>query len=183
MISLAMVEIDNSTHIILSGGRFVIRGIPGSAAPWPCTEVLIKRGQSLCRCGLGKERHGGSVETPTWMIEPATCCRLPIMAEPIASCDALLEVKALLHVALGSAIDAVLHAPHRPVRAAGGADATVSQSPATLATDTVRSAPPASGASGAPTRRPRKDHPIGGRATPRSREPHASRRRRGTGGV
>src|SRR5207247_10574129 len=51
-------------------------------------EVLVKRGQSLCRCGLEEERNRRAVEIPTWMIEPAARCRLRVMAAPTASCDA-----------------------------------------------------------------------------------------------
>src|SRR5262249_16227861 len=72
--------------------------------PWhPCFgrtvavyEVFIKRGQSLGRCGLEEERNGRSVEIPAWMLEPATCCRLRMMAVPTVNCDALLALKALL---------------------------------------------------------------------------------------
>jgi hypothetical protein len=70
-----------------------------------------------------------------------------MMAVPTVSCDALLALKALL-----GTVDVVLQAQHRPVLAAGGADATVSQSTATLATHPVPSAPPASIASGVPVR-------------------------------
>ena len=146
-------------------------------------EVFIKRGQSLSLCGFEEERHGRSVEIPTWMLEPATCCRLRMMAVPTVSCDALLELKALLQAALRPTIDVVLQAQHRPVLAAGGADATVSQSTATLATDAVPSAPPASVASGVPARHPREDHQIGSSAAPCSRQPRGRRRQRGRGGA
>jgi hypothetical protein len=39
-------------------------------------EVLVKYGHSVCRCGLEEERTRRSVEIPTWMFEPAACCRL-----------------------------------------------------------------------------------------------------------
>src|SRR2546425_8734602 len=106
-----------------------------------------------------------------------------MMAVPTVSCDALLALKALLRAAPRPAVDVVLQAQHRPLLAAGGADATVSQSTATLATHPVPSAPPASVASGVPARHPREDHQVAGRATPRSRQSGGRRRRRGTGGA
>ena len=62
-------------------------------------EVFIKRGQSLSLCGLEEERLRPSVEIPTWMLDPATCCRLRMMPNPTVSCDALLELQALLQTA------------------------------------------------------------------------------------
>src|SRR5881628_870302 len=140
-------------------------------------EVVTKRGQSLCRCGLEEERIGRSVEIPTWMLEPATCCRLRTMAVPTVSGDALLALKTLLQ-SPRSAVDLVLQAQHRPLLAAGGADATVGQSTATLATHALPSTPPASTASDVPARYPREDHQVAGRAVPRARPPHGRRRRR-----
>src|SRR5262249_17376224 len=127
-------------------------------------EVFTRRGQSLCRCGLGEERPDRRVEFPTWMLESATCCRLHLMAVPTPSSDALRELKALLQVVLGPAIDGVLQAQHRPLRAAGGADAPVNQSTASFASDAVPSAAPSSVASDVSARDPRTDHPVGGGA-------------------
>jgi len=59
------------------------------------------------------------------MVEPAACCRLRVMAAPTVSCDALLELKALLRTAQRPDPSVVLQARHRPLLAAGGADATV----------------------------------------------------------
>jgi len=123
-------------------------------------EVFIKRGQSLRLCGFEKERHGRSVEIPTWMLEPAACCRLRMMAAPTVSCDALRALKAFLRTAARPTVDVRLQAQHRPVLAAGGADAPVTQSTSTLATDAVPSGPPASVASGVPARHPRKDRAM-----------------------
>src|SRR5262249_2124550 len=142
-------------------------------------EVFIKRGQSLSRCGLEEERNGRSVEIPTWMLEPATCCRLRTMAMPTVSCDALLALKALLR----TDVDLGLQAQHRRLDARGGADATVSPSAASLATQPVPSAPPVSIASDVPARHPRADHQVAGRAAPRVRPPRGRRRRRGRGGA
>src|SRR5215831_5883552 len=146
-------------------------------------EVLAKRGQSLCRCGFEDERSVRSVEIPTWMLEPAACCRLPMMAVPTVSSDALMALKALLRTVPGPAVDVVLQAQHRSSLDAGGADVTVRSSHATLATDAVSTAPPVSAASDVPIRHPREDNQVAGRAAPRARARRGHRRRRGRGGA
>ena len=73
-------------------------------------------------------QHHRSIEIPTWMFEPAACCRLRVMTVPTVGCDALLELKALLRAAQRPAqrpdSDGVLQAQHRSLLTAGGADAT-----------------------------------------------------------
>ena len=86
---MRVVEVDNPRHIILSGRRSVIRGIRFGLTV-AVYEGFIKRGESLCRCGFEEERSVRSIEIPTWMLEPAACCRLRMMAVPAVSCDALL---------------------------------------------------------------------------------------------
>ena len=56
MIPFKMVEVHKSTHIILSGGRSVIRGIRGSAVLWPCTKHSSNVG-SPC-VGAAAEKNG-----------------------------------------------------------------------------------------------------------------------------
>jgi hypothetical protein len=66
------------------------------------------------------------------------------MAAPTVSCDALLELKALLRTAARPDCGVVLQAQHRPLLTAGGADATVSEPTAILSTHTVSSSTQAS---------------------------------------
>jgi len=91
-------------------------------------EKLVKQGHAVCRCGLEEVQHHRSIEIPTWMFEPAACCRLRVMTVPTVGCDALLELKALLRAAQRPAqrpdSDGVLQAQHRSLLTAGGADAT-----------------------------------------------------------
>jgi hypothetical protein len=131
MRSTFVVQVDNPTHIILSYEKSVIRGTHGSVAV-AMYEVLVKQGQSLCRCGLEEERNRRAIEIPTWMFEPAACCRLRVMVVPTVGCDALLELKALRTVPCSDP-GVVLQAQHRSLLAAGGADATVPEPTATFA--------------------------------------------------
>jgi excisionase family DNA binding protein len=85
-------------------------------------ESLVKHGHAVCRCGLEEERNRRSIEIPTWMFEPAACCRLRVMAAPTVSVDALLELQALLRTAPRPAPGVVLQAQHRSLLPAGGAE-------------------------------------------------------------
>jgi hypothetical protein len=131
-------------------------------------EVFVKRGQSVCRCSLEEERNRRAVEIPTWMCEPAARCRLRVMAVPTVSCDALLELKALLRTAQRPDPRVVLQAQHRPLLAAGGADATVSEPTAILSTHAVPSPTPASVVSDVPARHPSEDDQVDSEASPQT---------------
>jgi hypothetical protein len=104
-------------------------------------EVLVKLGQSVCRCGLEEERNRRSIEVPTWMFEVAVCGRLRVMTAPAVSTESLRALQALLRTMSQSVADGVLQAQHRSLPAAGGADAPVRDSPATLATHTLHPVP------------------------------------------
>ena len=123
-------------------------------------EVLVKYGRSVCRCGFEEERTRRSVEIPTWMFEPAACCRLRVMAVPSVGCDALLELKALLRTASRSDPGVVLQAQHRSLLAAGGADARVNEFTTSRTTHAVSSPAFASVVSDVATRDPRKDDQV-----------------------
>jgi hypothetical protein len=105
------------------------------------------------------------------MVEPAACCRLRVMAVPAVSCDALLELKALLRTAPRSDPGVVLQAQHRPLLAAGGADATLSGPTAILSTDSVPSPTQAAVVSDVPARHSRKDDQVAGPTAAATRRP------------
>ena len=104
-------------------------------------EVLVKQGQSVCRCGLEEERNRLAIEVPTWVFEPAACGRLRVMAAPLVSGDALRALQTLLRTVPRPDGGGVLEAQHCSLPAAGGADAPVRDSPATLATYALSSSP------------------------------------------
>jgi hypothetical protein len=144
-------------------------------------EVLVKQGQSVCRCGL-EERNRLSIEVPAWMFEPAACGRLRVMAAPAVDGEALSALQTLLRTVPRSDAGGVLQAQHRSLPAAGGADAPVRDPPATLATHTLSSRPVASVVSDVAPRDPSQDDSVAGAATPRAHRP-TRRGRLGTGGA
>ena len=138
-------------------------------------EVLVKQGQSVCRCGLEEDRSRLAVEIPAWMFEAAACRGLRLLQAPAVSGDALRGVQALLRIVLRSAAGGVLQAQHRSLPAAGGADAPVHDPPATLTTDPVSFPVLAPVVSDTATRHPSEDDPVAGAPASRARRP----RRRG----
>jgi len=120
-------------------------------------EVLVKCGQSVCRCGLEEAGDRRSLEIPTWMFEPAACGRLRLTTVPIVGCDALLELKAVLRAAQRPDHDGVLQAEHRSWLVIGGADATLLEPSTALATDSVSPSPAASAISDISAGHPRED--------------------------
>ena len=143
-------------------------------------EMLVKQGHSVCRCGLEEERTRLSVEIPTWMFEPGACGQLRVMAVPAVSCDALITLQVLLRTVPRPDPGGVLQAQHRSLLAAGGADAPVCDSPATVATHAVSSPSLASVISDVAIRDPGKDDPVTG--APASRACRPRRRRQGGAG-
>jgi hypothetical protein len=139
-------------------------------------EVLVKQGQSVCRCGLEEERNRRAIEVPTWMFEPAACRRLRLMHEPAVNCDALRGVQALLRIVPRSNPSGVLQAQHRSLPAAGGADAPVPDPSATLATDPVSSRTLTSVVSHIPPRHPGEDGSVAGPVASRPRRPRGGGR-------
>src|SRR2546426_222851 len=95
-------------------------------------EVLTRREQTVCRCGLDDERNHRSLEVPLWMFESAACSQLHLTSTPVVDGNALLEVQALLRLA-APADGGVLQAQHRSLISTGGADATGCEPSATLA--------------------------------------------------
>ena len=96
MVPFAMVEVDNPTPIVLSSREVRYPWHPWFGRSVAVYEVLVRHGQSVCRCGLEEERNRLSIEIPTWMFEPAACGRLRVMAVPTVDCDALRALQALL---------------------------------------------------------------------------------------
>jgi hypothetical protein len=145
-------------------------------------EVLVKQGQSVCRCVLEEERNRLSIEVPAWMFEAAACGRLRVMAAPAVSCEALSALQTLLRTLPRSDAGGVLQAQHRSLPAAGGADAPVRDAPATLATHALSSRPVVSVVSDVAPRDPSQDDSVAGAAPPRAPRP-PRRGRLGTGGA
>jgi hypothetical protein len=142
-------------------------------------EALTKGGYAVCRCGFDDERNDRSLEVPAWMFEPAACDHLRLAVTPMVDSHALAALKTLLRTAPRAD---VLQAQHPALSAAGGADATVPNSSATLTANALSSAAAPSGLSGLPPGDTGQDDPLTGPPTPPERRP-AARRRRDAGGA
>jgi hypothetical protein len=122
-------------------------------------EALTKGGHAICRCGVGDQRNDRSLEVPAWMFEAAVCDRLRLADTPFVDCQALIELKAVVPMALRAD---VLQAQHHCLTAAGGADATVPTPSTSLATDAVSSLASAPALSGAAASHPGTDDSTAG---------------------
>jgi hypothetical protein len=60
VVPLVIVEVDNPTPTILSREKSVIRGIPGSVAPWPSTTCSSSTSRRSVAAVLKTIRHVGS---------------------------------------------------------------------------------------------------------------------------
>jgi len=136
-------------------------------------EALTKGGYPVCRCGFDDQRNDRSLEVPAWMFEPAACDHLRLTGTPIVDCHALAELKTRLQTALRAD---VLQAQHPSVNDAGGADATVPNPSASLATDALSSAAAPAAISGPPTGHSGQDDPTAGPPPPPAGRPTARRR-------
>ena len=84
-----MGKVQRTSVVKHYGVRTLLYGtlLPGPWHPWfgrsvTVYEVLVKHGHSVRRCGLEEGRTRRAIEIPTWMFEPAACCRVRVMAVP-----------------------------------------------------------------------------------------------------
>jgi hypothetical protein len=98
--------------------------------PWHRRHVWIREvrtsgGGIVFRCGLEQNRDAGSLEIPQWMFDRAACARIRTTDSPVASTEALSDLKALLAAAAGRRDVDVVEAQHPSLSRVGGADATL----------------------------------------------------------
>lgn len=103
-------------------------------------DVRVTGGQAAVHCGLEQSRLGRAVAIPQWMFDTAICCQMRIAQTPMASAEALLELKALLSAAKRSEQPGiVIEAQHHCLLGEGGADATHTKRRASNAAQAVSS--------------------------------------------
>ena len=122
--------------------------------PWHDRMVTTHRsftrnGRALFCCSTEESLEGRFLEIPQWMFDPAICCRMQLAAVPTVSCEALLDLKAVLQCALPPDRDVVLQAQHPCLLSLGGADAKVTEPTQGLPTQTISSMPSEPGLAGA----------------------------------
>ena len=102
-------------------------------------ESLVRGGQAVHRCILESDDDAAkSVEIPQWMFDRATCCGTRQAERPIVDSAALLQLKALVSVALVAG-ERVLEAQHRSSNGKGDADAKARSSRSQSSTGSVSS--------------------------------------------
>jgi hypothetical protein len=79
-------------------------------------------GRMVVHCGLEPRHESRGVEIPQWMFDTAVCCQMRMVQEPVASIDALRELKALRATGSPASPDPMLQAQHDSLPK-GGADA------------------------------------------------------------
>lgn len=77
----------------------------------------------MFRCVIEESASAPALEIPQWMFDAVVCCRMRMAETPIASAEALLELKRLLSSVPREGADFVLEAQYRSLSCEGGADA------------------------------------------------------------
>ena len=69
----------------------------------------------MAHCGLELRHESPGVEVPQWMVDTAVCCQMSMAQEPVASIDALRELKALRATRSRASPDQMLQTRHDSV--------------------------------------------------------------------
>jgi hypothetical protein len=144
-------------------------------------ETILKQGMVVSRCKLEATEKSCAIEVPQWMFDIATCQHLVLPEGPIASIDALFELKQLLSKSLLEQPAAVMQAEHHSLSNTGGAHAAFVEpaSSATQSAPTIVGRNPLGGsAEGDSTTEPTTSGPT---AAPAEYETSHLRSRRGGG--
>ena len=154
--------------------------------PWHGRSVFIcqsfvKDGWRVFQCSLAEGDRFGTLRVPQWMFDRAVCCTMRLSAEPIASCEALLELKRLLCAVTATSGGAVLQPQHCSLTSKGDADATLTARTSHSSTRVISpTAQTARVVGPIPASQTGNDRATGADAARASR---GSRRPRGGGGV
>ena len=149
--------------------------------PWHGQRVWIRRssartGLPVYQCAADANACRRLLEIPQWMFEASVVCLIRLAPCPIASLEALTEVKGLLVAGPAVDSDRVVKAKHQSLNHRGDPDATPDQVPSSKPTSVVQSADDHAAMGESPARGPA--------ASPRTAGSVATRRRgrRDTGG-
>jgi hypothetical protein len=90
-------------------------------------ETRVNHGRLVARCGLAQSHNGRSLEIPQWMFDTSVCCQMRMVPSPIASVDALRDLKSLLASSSQPSAECVLQRQHHSLSDEGGADANLTE--------------------------------------------------------
>lgn len=130
--------------------------------PWYGRQVVVfdtvrKQGMPICRCSLEPADGNRSVEVPEWMFDVSVCTHMRLMPSPMASTQALFELKQLLSRSLLEQDDVMMQAEHSSLFNTGGADAAsfdATSSATELVSDTTHRSALGDSAEGNPAAKP-----------------------------
>ena len=181
MIPLLMVQVDNTTPIILNRERSVTFGTLGTLAV-VVHEAFTRNGRAVCRCSVDENPGARLLEIPQWMFDSATCSRMRPATVPMVSCGALLDLKALLRCAPFPDSDVVLQGQHRSLLSPGGADAKITNPTESRSIQTISSTPEAPLLAGAACRNQTENSKVAGATAARAhRKSRRLRQQKGGG--
>ena len=127
--------------------------------PWHGQQVCIRRssartGLPVYQCAADANACRRLLEIPQWMFEASVVCLIRLAECPIASIEALTELKAL--IVAGPAVDSdrVVKAKHQSLSHRGDPDATPDQVPPSKPTSIVQPADDHAAMGESPARRP-----------------------------
>ncbi len=83
----------------------------------------VNHGRLVAQCGLEPRHERPGVEVPQWMFDTAVCCQMRVAQQPVASIDALCELKRMCAARSGGHSGPMLQAQHDSLLPEGGADA------------------------------------------------------------
>ena len=116
------------------------------------------------------------------MVDSVACCRIRLATVPTVSCDALLDLKALLRCASFPDSDVVLQGQHRSLLSPGGADAKITKPTESRSIQTVSSDPEAPVLADAASRNQMENSQVAGATAARAdRKSPCSRQQKGGG--
>jgi len=88
-------------------------------------QTRVNQGQLITRCGLDQKHEARGIEIAQWMFDTAVCCHMHMAEEPVASVEALRELRILLALRSGPNPEGVLQGQHHPLSLEGGANASL----------------------------------------------------------
>src|SRR5687768_13424325 len=99
--------------------------------PWHGRQVWIRRVSlrgvtPVFQCALNPDSRMRLLEIPQWMFNAGTVCTIRLAACPVASGDALRELRGLISFG-ETATDKVIRAQHQSLVRTGGSDAKRSE--------------------------------------------------------
>jgi hypothetical protein len=133
-----VVQLDNMTPIASTCESCGIHGIPGTASPFGFGGTRSEE-VAVFHCTLDPDCSQRLLEIPQWMFDARVVCLIRVTSSPLASDEALRELKALINSQRAVGHGEVIQAQHQSLSHQEGSDAKPSQVSPSQPTATVSS--------------------------------------------